>query len=83
MRPLAAALACCSAASGSAQQTPALSFITLGDWGGAALGGDSAYAPKTVDAVAGQMAKTMQELHASFVVNTGDNFYCAKLSLYM
>ena len=47
----------------------------MGDWGGAALGGDSAYAPATVKAVAEQMAKTMVERHARFVVNTGDNFY--------
>ena len=52
-----------------------LSFVTLGDWGGAALGGDSAYAPATVKAVAGQMAKTMTDRQARFVVNTGDNFY--------
>ena len=52
-----------------------VSFVTLGDWGGAALGGDSAYAPATVKAVAGQMAKTMTDRQARFVVNTGDNFY--------
>lgn len=54
---------------------PGVSFVTLGDWGGAALGGDSAYAPATVSAVAQQMAKTMVERHARFVINTGDNFY--------
>jgi tartrate-resistant acid phosphatase type 5 len=54
---------------------PGLSFVTLGDWGGAALGGDSAYAPQTVSRVAQQMEKTMTARHARFVVNTGDNFY--------
>lgn len=58
---------------------PGISFVTLGDWGGAALGGDSAYAPATVKAVAQQMAKTMTERHARFVVNTGDNFYWYRL----
>ena len=59
----------------AAAAEPGVSFVTLGDWGGAALGGDSAYAPATVKAVAQQMAKTMTERHARFVVNTGDNFY--------
>eukprot|EP00439_Symbiodinium_sp_Y106_P027436 s5793_g3.t1 len=49
-----------------------VSFLTLGDWGGYALG---SFHQTTVTAVAQQMAKTAAQTGASFVVNTGDNFY--------
>ena len=47
-------------------------FITLGDWGGMALG---TYHSTTVTKVAEQMAKTASDSSISFVINTGDNFY--------
>lgn len=51
------------------------SFITLGDWGGAALE-ESFYTSKTnVYDVAKAMANTASQHNAQFVVNTGDNFY--------
>lgn len=49
-----------------------VSFLTLGDWGGEALGG---YHAKDVKDVAAQMAKTAAENSIKFVVNVGDNFY--------
>jgi len=55
-----------------------VSFLTLGDWGGYALG---SFHQTTVTAVAQQMAKTAAQTGASFVgrsaheINTGDNFY--------
>jgi len=48
------------------------SFLAVGDWGGAALGG---HYITNVDAVAKQMADTATANNAKFVVNTGDNFY--------
>lgn len=51
------------------------SFITLGDWGGAALEEPSKPYSKNVAAVSAQIAKTAQQVDAKFVVNTGDNFY--------
>lgn len=50
----------------------ATSFITIGDWGGKALGG---YHATDTDAVAAQMGKTAADAGISFVVNVGDNFY--------
>jgi tartrate-resistant acid phosphatase type 5 len=50
----------------------ATKFITLGDWGGFALG---SYHATTVTAVAKQMAATARAASIPFVVNTGDNFY--------
>ena len=47
-------------------------FITLGDWGGMALG---SYHSTTVTDVAEQMAKTAGDAGIEFLVNTGDNFY--------
>ena len=49
-----------------------VSFLTLGDWGGYDLGG---FHQTTVTIVAKQMAETAEQNKASFVVNTGDNFY--------
>ena len=49
-----------------------VSFLTLGDWGGYDLGG---FHQTTVTTVAKQMAETAEQNKASFVVNTGDNFY--------
>mmetsp|Transcript_8470 Transcript_8470/g.12634 ORF Transcript_8470/g.12634 Transcript_8470/m.12634 type:complete len:352 (-) Transcript_8470:206-1261(-) len=48
------------------------SFLTVGDWGGAALGGQ---AETNVYSVSSQMAETASSSGASFVVNVGDNFY--------
>ncbi|CAE7586742.1 DIP13 [Symbiodinium sp. KB8] len=56
----------------SAAAEGSVSFLTLGDWGGYALG---SFHQTTVTAVAQQMAKTATQTGASFVVNTGDNFY--------
>jgi len=54
------------------EATASYSFITLGDWGGKALG---SYQSQTVSAVAEQMGKTAADNKIKFVVNTGDNFY--------
>jgi hypothetical protein len=48
------------------------SWITLGDWGGAAL---DAGAAANVKAVASQMATTAKAVSSKFIINTGDNFY--------
>lgn len=48
------------------------SFVTLGDWGGAALGGQDY---DNVYAVANQMAASASQLQSQFIINTGDNFY--------
>lgn len=50
----------------------AVSFISIGDWGGSGLGGEYAVNQKQV---ADQMAKTASDAGISFVVNVGDNFY--------
>jgi tartrate-resistant acid phosphatase type 5 len=49
-----------------------VSFLTLGDWGGAAL---DAGAAANQNGVAAQMATTAAATNAQFVLNTGDNFY--------
>eukprot|EP00418_Pyrodinium_bahamense_P066433 CAMPEP_0179079286 /NCGR_PEP_ID=MMETSP0796-20121207/35564_1 /TAXON_ID=73915 /ORGANISM="Pyrodinium bahamense, Strain pbaha01" /LENGTH=423 /DNA_ID=CAMNT_0020776617 /DNA_START=14 /DNA_END=1286 /DNA_ORIENTATION=+ len=54
------------------QSEASFSFVTLGDWGGAALGG---YHESNEEEVAKQLGKTAQEVGAQFVINTGDNFY--------
>lgn len=41
-------------------------FLVLGDWGQSSIG---------QRAVAAQMAKTAEAIHAQFVISTGDNFY--------
>lgn len=48
-------------------------FLSLGDWGGAALE-DSKYT-KTVYAVSNQMETIATAIGTKFVINTGDNFY--------
>jgi len=48
-------------------------FLSLGDWGAAALE-DPKYT-KTVYAVSKQMGITASMIGATFVLNTGDNFY--------
>ena len=48
------------------------SFLSIGDWGGAAV--DDQYKQNTYD-VASQMATTASSTSAKFVINTGDNFY--------
>lgn len=55
-----------------AASTTPYSFITLGDWGGAALGGQDY---DNVYAVAKQMAETAKSVSAEFILNVGDNFY--------
>lgn len=49
------------------------SFITIGDWGGAALA-EQQYGKNVAD-VAGAMASQMAKLDAKFIIGTGDNFY--------
>jgi len=57
----------------------AYSFVSVGDWGGASIGG---YQKSNQIAVATQMGKTASDLDAQFVINTGDNFYyCGVQSL--
>ena len=59
---------------GCATKGDAYSFLTLGDWGGAALG-DPQYSVN-VKNVATQLATTSTAVSAQFIVNTGDSFYC-------
>ena len=59
---------------GCATKGGAHSFLTLGDWGGAALG-DPQYSVN-VKNVATQLATTSTAVSAQFIVNTGDSFYC-------
>ena len=48
------------------------SFVSIGDWGGAAL---EDYHKTDEVAVAKQFSDTAEQLNAQFVLNTGDNFY--------
>jgi len=48
-------------------------FISIGDWGGAALE-EGQYAENT-DIVATQLGKSAEALNAEFIISTGDNFY--------
>jgi tartrate-resistant acid phosphatase type 5 len=48
------------------------SFVSIGDWGGAQLGGQY---EKNVNDVAKQMSSTASSVSAKFVINVGDNFY--------
>merc|ERR1711907_381525 len=52
-----------------------LSFITIGDWGGAALEEPSKPYAQNVKAVAAAMAASAKANDVKFIVNTGDNFY--------
>ena len=52
--------------------TANVKFITLGDWGGKALGG---YHATDVDAVASAMGTCATSNPINFLINTGDNFY--------
>lgn len=57
----------------------AFTFATIGDWGGAHLGG---YHETDELAVAKQMGQTAESLGIQLVLNTGDNFYyCGVQSL--
>jgi len=53
----------------------AFSFLTVGDWGGEALEEPSKPYHQNVLNVAKAMETAMSHYGASFVVNTGDNFY--------
>lgn len=55
-----------------AEASTPYAFLSIGDWGGAAV--DDQYKQNTYD-VAGQMATTASSVSAKFVINTGDNFY--------
>jgi len=55
-------------------KAPNYSFITIGDWGAAAIESKDWY-KDTVYAVAKQMADSASAIDANFIVNTGDNFY--------
>lgn len=52
-----------------------ISFITLGDWGGAALEEPTKPYSQNVKNVAQAMSKTAAATNAKFIVNTGDSFY--------
>ena len=73
----AVALAGCLARAAAAAPagSSGLSFITLGDWGGAALKEPEKPYWHNVHSVAAQMNVTALERGVQFVVNTGDNFY--------
>ena len=47
-------------------------FVSIGDWGAAALGGQYT---SNVQAVSSRLKKTIREKDVEFVLNTGDNFY--------
>ncbi|GAB5367208.1 hypothetical protein AAMO2058_001210000 [Amorphochlora amoebiformis] len=51
------------------------SFVSIGDWGGAAVEGDTHTAKKNVYAVSDAMGKRASSIDAKFVIQTGDNFY--------
>jgi hypothetical protein len=53
-------------------QAANFAFLSIGDWGGAAL---DQQASDNVYAVSAQMATTAAASSAQFIVNTGDNFY--------
>lgn len=53
----------------------AVSFVSIGDWGGAGINGGKDYHKTNELAVAKQLGKTAKELDAKWVINTGDNFY--------
>jgi hypothetical protein len=52
--------------------TDEIRFVSVGDWGGAALGG---YHLRNVQNTAAAMAEYVQRTNNSFIINTGDNFY--------
>eukprot|EP00756_Hemistasia_phaeocysticola_P034572 Hpha_TRINITY_DN16528_c1_g3::TRINITY_DN16528_c1_g3_i1::g.137259::m.137259/K14379/ACP5; tartrate-resistant acid phosphatase type 5 len=54
------------------QAASGFSFLSVGDWGGSALGGPYDWVAATVKQVAAAMAK---EQDTQLVINTGDNFY--------
>jgi hypothetical protein len=58
-----------------AADADAYSFITLGDWGGAALQEPSKPYSQNVKDVSRQMTATAAASKPKFIVNTGDNFY--------
>jgi hypothetical protein len=58
--------------SGIAANDSSIKFISLGDWGGAALGG---YHLKNVLHTASAITTFMQSSDNQFIINTGDNFY--------
>ena len=49
-----------------------IQFLSVGDWGGAALGG---YHLKNAQNTAVSMYKFINNTNSKFVINTGDNFY--------
>ena len=49
-----------------------ISFVTLGDWGGASLGD---YHETDEKAVAETLAASAEKLNAQFLINVGDNHY--------
>ena len=55
-----------------------LSFMSIGDWGGAYFGD---YHLRNAQATSAAMAKWSAENNASFVLNTGDNFYYCGIAI--
>lgn len=53
-------------------QVQSYTFLSVGDWGGAAVSPE--YSNNVYD-VAAQMAQQASDSNAKFVINTGDNFY--------
>eukprot|EP00467_Chlorarachnion_reptans_P008534 CAMPEP_0114527278 /NCGR_PEP_ID=MMETSP0109-20121206/23522_1 /TAXON_ID=29199 /ORGANISM="Chlorarachnion reptans, Strain CCCM449" /LENGTH=455 /DNA_ID=CAMNT_0001709215 /DNA_START=20 /DNA_END=1388 /DNA_ORIENTATION=- len=72
---LPTALLFATAAAGIAVNDSPYTFLSIGDWGGAALETPSYTAKKNVYAVAGAMANKASESNPQFIINTGDNFY--------
>jgi len=58
------------------QAASAVTFVSLGDWGGAGISTNpSDYHRLNEIHVAKQLGKTMGAVDAKFLINTGDNFY--------
>lgn len=55
--------------------TASVSFVTLGDWGGAALKEHAKPYAQNVKDVASALEKIFHTNDVKFLVNTGDNFY--------
>ena len=80
LRSLRLAVVATAVSSASAASSPSLrggsssvvSFVTLGDWGGATLGD---YHMTDEKAVAKTLAESAEALSAQFLVNVGDNHY--------
>ena len=56
----------------SLPETSSVNFLSIGDWGGATLGGKY---QTNVNNIASAMGNYIEENDSEFILNTGDNFY--------